>query len=229
MTIVSPKRKKWTDLIPQNWQCRTSGQRHPFFISYRQASESIVARELFYQLELALMEERTHKSQEDPEVDAVHPFLDAMCLSNGQKWGINFMSGLYHSHVIILLCSDMSMERMLKADVQADNVLLEWELALQMKEERGHDILPILLSRQVEATVNGERTTLLMEFSTFDHTKFPDRPHSHPLSPGRQTIRETIKSILELNGPKVDRDADVLRIVSEAKEVLSRRRLAQAH
>ncbi|KAI9360486.1 hypothetical protein DFJ73DRAFT_84324 [Zopfochytrium polystomum] len=126
---VPQNRDKWTELIPGDWKCKALVQTHPFFISYRQASESHVAKELYYKMKLALIDEQAvqlgglHPSESS--TDGLHPFLDVQCLSNGEQWGINFMAGLYNSGVIILLCSDAAMERMKHAQTSQDNVLLE--------------------------------------------------------------------------------------------------------
>ncbi|KAI9358950.1 hypothetical protein DFJ73DRAFT_136618 [Zopfochytrium polystomum] len=220
------KKDKWIELIPDDWECKSSVQNHPFFISYRQASEAGFARNLFDRMKITLLEAYTGSVlTEESRMAGRHAFWDAECLAYAQDWGINFMSGLFHSSVIILLCSDVSMVRMQKADKEPDNCLLEWELALQMKKERGHDILPVLLSCRDEATLaNGKKAKVMVDFSTFDLKKFPDHPHAHPLSPGLQSVSQTIKMILDLNGPKANPENDVMKIVTEAREVYSRRK-----
>ncbi|KAI9310329.1 hypothetical protein DFJ73DRAFT_499384 [Zopfochytrium polystomum] len=131
------KKDKWIELIPDDWECKSSVQKHPFFISYRQASETVFARNLFDRMKITLLEGYTGSVlTEESRIGGRHAFWDAECLAYAQDWGINFMSGLFHSSVFILLCSDASMMRMQKADKEPDNCLLEWELALQMKKER---------------------------------------------------------------------------------------------
>ncbi|KAI9334204.1 hypothetical protein DFJ73DRAFT_853247 [Zopfochytrium polystomum] len=209
------RKELWADLISPDWTCKTMAQAHPFFISYRQSSDGTIAKETFFEIKLAFLQEYMTKQavlQKDGAAEKQHAFLDAMCLSHAQKWGINLMSGIFHSAVVILMCSDKSMQKMLKADQIADNLLLEWELALQMCEEKGHDILPILLSTRVQGTLDDGRVhSLIKVFSTFDSSKFPDKFHKHPLSPGRNTVRQTIAKVLEYNGPKVNPEADVYK------------------
>ncbi|KAI9329123.1 hypothetical protein DFJ73DRAFT_112403 [Zopfochytrium polystomum] len=122
-----PSRKElWTDLIPDNWKCKVNLQKHPIFISYRQACDGAVANELFFGIKLALLEDYISRGvTKDSFQDFQHAFLDVKCLSHGQPWGVNFMSGLFHSGVVLLLCSDKAMERMQTADQTPDNVLLE--------------------------------------------------------------------------------------------------------
>ncbi|KAI9335425.1 hypothetical protein DFJ73DRAFT_663318 [Zopfochytrium polystomum] len=94
-----------------------------------------------------------------------------------------------------------------------------------MRERGSHDIMPVLLSSRQEATLkNGNKTIASVDFSTFDYTKFPTKPHAHPLSPGLQTVSETVKMILELNGPKANPETDVMKVVTEAKEMYNRRK-----
>ncbi|KAI9324885.1 hypothetical protein DFJ73DRAFT_225105 [Zopfochytrium polystomum] len=58
---------------------------------------------------------------------------------------------------------------------------------------------------------NGKMAQVLVDFSSFDVTKFPDLPHAHPLSPGLQSVSQKVKMILDLNGPKVNPESDVMK------------------
>ncbi|KAI9358554.1 hypothetical protein DFJ73DRAFT_906047 [Zopfochytrium polystomum] len=182
---------------------------------YRQSTESQVARELFWQMDKILNNERAFYlggiHPQESKYDGLHPFLDAFCLAAGEDWEQNFMSALYHSGVHILLCSEKAMEHMRKADETPDNVLLEWELALQMKEEHGCDVLPVFLSERAKVPFNGTNRPAIILFNKFDASDFPDRFHIHKMSPRRQTVRHTVAKVLALQGAVVDPKNDVDR------------------
>ncbi|KAI9321102.1 hypothetical protein DFJ73DRAFT_315264 [Zopfochytrium polystomum] len=98
--------------------------------SYRHGPEDGLAVDLFDKMKDNLRNDRFAPASGGRTGDgALHPFLDVKCLSYGEDWEVNFVSGLFHSEVIVLLCSDSSMARMKAAHERPDNMLLEVRLA----------------------------------------------------------------------------------------------------
>ncbi|KAI9205221.1 uncharacterized protein BJ171DRAFT_70077 [Polychytrium aggregatum] len=108
------------EIIP-DWECRLECQRHDVFISYRVASESDKANLL---LSALISNKRSQSS--------LHPYLDHLCLCNGQNWEDGFINGLHRSPVIVLLLSEEGLKRTLKAHLYADNQFLEVQHALKL-------------------------------------------------------------------------------------------------
>ncbi|KAI9343085.1 hypothetical protein DFJ73DRAFT_524536 [Zopfochytrium polystomum] len=81
------------------FQSKSKTHQHPLY-QLPQALNCFVVKELFLQIKVDLREEI-------------------------ENWKVNFMPEWFYSHVIILLCSDQSMETMTVADKFPDNVLLE--------------------------------------------------------------------------------------------------------
>ncbi|KAI9328214.1 hypothetical protein DFJ73DRAFT_128863 [Zopfochytrium polystomum] len=203
----APPVRSWRAVVRRPWHCQQDLGEHIFFISYRKASESTCAELLALKIEVELFKEKVRRAQQSPlelaptsptsdDTPPPHPFLDVNCLRLGESWEAGFVTGLTGSAIVILLCSDLGMAHMRRADREEDNVLLEWEIALELKQERGIPILPIFLS---VPTPNGATP-----FSMFGAVNtFPDELHAHRLSPRRQTVRQTIQEIFALQGTEV--------------------------
>jgi hypothetical protein len=110
------------------------------FISYRVSTDSDLARKLFDRLSVPT------KEQPSPR-----PYLDQICLTPGAPWEDGFVHGILASQVFvpILSCHGEGrgsvglMARLAPAAV--DNVLLEWEIALELHMQgRIKAIFPIL-------------------------------------------------------------------------------------
>ncbi|KAJ3042581.1 hypothetical protein HDV00_007116 [Rhizophlyctis rosea] len=126
---------------------------------------------------------------------------DRECLPLGKSWQESFLQGLLRAHVVIALCSVKALDRVKKADKEGDNLLLEWEIALDKYEIGEAHVLPVLVGlKKVVETKDGDsiavRRTFFEEFGSADC--FPDLYHAHPKSPRRHTIRQIIKTLLSL-------------------------------
>ncbi|KAI9335419.1 hypothetical protein DFJ73DRAFT_851612 [Zopfochytrium polystomum] len=207
----------WMDYVSHTWRCKRNIKNHAFFISYRDSTESLLARALAPSLERAVL----HDGEKS------HVFLDKDCLSLGEEYYTNFISGLFHSDVIILLCSERAMERMKEADIHQDNMLLEWELALDVMTTHKRPVLPVFLSEVTEVVLPGatRKSEVKKTFKGFSVNNFPAAKHCHALSPKKYTIREVVMEIYKLQGLQADQD-DNEKIIVSARELMNRKRLS---
>ncbi|KAI8853678.1 hypothetical protein BC829DRAFT_429816 [Chytridium lagenaria] len=169
--------------LQKDWRCKEGKEVHDFFISYRVEAEKTSAQ--FIKLLIAA-------------TSSHHAYLDKDCLVPGSHWDIGFLNGLMRSHLIILLCSEDALVNVRLAHHKPDNMLLEWEIALDRMELRNSYILPLFMAKF------GNEVT--RKFNAFDISTFPDEKHCHHWSPKRRTIRETIKAIFKLQAIKVNDD-----------------------
>jgi GTPase SAR1 family protein len=94
----------------------------------------------------------------------VQPFLDRYRLQDGQNFSDEFSSALINSTGILPIVSCAALERMvsLTPESNVDNVLLEWTLALEIKDKKGtFFVLPLVVGN-----VSPERKLSNGSFST---------------------------------------------------------------
>ncbi|KAJ3036198.1 hypothetical protein HDV00_002994 [Rhizophlyctis rosea] len=188
-TIQADLHDKDNDLVREitlvpNWSCRMNWDTHHFFVSYRVATDADFAQ----MLGNALLRQEKGK-------EPVHSFVDKSCLVDGQLWEVGFLQGLMRAHVIVIMCSEGCLNNCTKADIYPDNMLLEWELALDMFDDGKAAIFLVLVGESSKP--NGRLT--LQAFNGFG-MKFPDTYHVHPKSPRKRTIAETIGKLFTLQG-----------------------------
>ncbi|KAI9316134.1 hypothetical protein DFJ73DRAFT_375406 [Zopfochytrium polystomum] len=201
---------------------------HPFFISYRVKDDDMLAGRLASKLEIELLT----RSESAQRKSTIHPFFDQTCLNYAEDWTNGFVTGLYSSGIYVLLCSEFGMQNMRNADSKPDNVLLEWELALDLRRI----ILPILVSRQTTAEVDGRLQKIVIPFNF--PRGFPDALHKHKLSPGNFNVSETVQKIYDLQGvhvnphymPDIDHVViQVMQFYSQITQAASRRENPTGH
>ncbi|KAI8812784.1 hypothetical protein BJ742DRAFT_552999 [Cladochytrium replicatum] len=194
-----PRGRKWMELIRHNWFCmrHKRDETHHIFISYRQAASLYQAHILALELEIQLATLSHEIGQEFTDETKPHVFLDQTCLVPGEDWVNGFLTGLVNTRMMVLLCSNAAIERMKRADNSEDNLLLEWELALERYRAGVVEILPILIGQEVR--VNDQ-----VLFSPFDFSivnLLPEAKPKHRLSPQNMTVREIVQNILQLQAP----------------------------
>ncbi|KAJ3037546.1 hypothetical protein HDV00_001591 [Rhizophlyctis rosea] len=197
------------------WKCREEYEEHDFFVSYRVASDRLLANELG--LKLCKPEYRG--------AHVKHCFLDRECLVTGTSWQEGFLQGLLRARVIVLLCSIGALERVKRADKKADNMLLEWEIALDKLQRSESYVLPVLVGQQrTMITSDGHSVLAYRRFlDEFDLSlaEFPDTYHVHSQSPKRHTIRGLVRTLLNLQAVARWPD-DVGDIARDASEMHAR-------
>jgi len=116
------------------------------FISYRVNADAEQVKELYWQLcnLTVAVNGNTRK---------LRVFWDKECLRSGERWEDGFASAICSSHLIVLVVSrnTFKMEgkkhnvETLTEESSADNVILEWELALNLAEIHGTAVLPLFV------------------------------------------------------------------------------------
>ncbi|KAJ3405990.1 hypothetical protein HDV05_006238 [Chytridiales sp. JEL 0842] len=133
---------------------RSSAKEYDYFISYRVDADKQTAEKLYLYL----------------KAQGLNPFLDKKCLKNGEPWKQGFISGLMKSKKVIALISNKSLApcKARSRDHSRDNVLLELEIALQIKNSLGDDgfIVPVLVGENIGNS--------LVKFNGFDVSQYSD-------------------------------------------------------
>jgi hypothetical protein len=184
-----------------SWTCaRHSHHRHEMFINYRASTE----KELAILLDDALSARcsiKTSAGNRPPRV-----FLDQKCSKCAKNWRHSFVNGISHCKIIILLISPGGLEGIKTANVHEDNVLLEYELALDLEKRGAAFILPLF----VEGTGGAS-------FPKADD--FPDENHCCDDSTTRDTIRTTMRKLLQFKGRPISID-QLLEVIQEIQILL---------
>ncbi|KAJ3037725.1 hypothetical protein HDV00_001374 [Rhizophlyctis rosea] len=182
-----------------DWRCNDGFEVHDFFISYRVATDAPLATELA----LAL------------RTSSVHTYLDKYCLIPGQKWEDGFLQGLLRAKVVLLVCSVAALQRVLVADKMADNMLLEWEITLDMVDRGIAVAMPLFIGTTTKDTNN---KSAVLAFDGWG-LAYPDEYHVHKSSPRKRTVKQTMQAIFSLQGKNVS-PLDVVGAVQPLRELL---------
>ncbi len=168
-----------------SWRCRqhNCGEHHGF-ISYRQSSDSELAARLQLELSSQTLSDGNH-----PKI-----FIDQRCLNPGENWMRGFLEGLRQSKLALLLISEEGVERISNAHRLADNVLLEYEKALEGHANGTLAILPLFVE-------NVDRS----EFNRFSERFYPAENHCHPSSETNCTVRQTMRALFQIQGIRIGR------------------------
>jgi len=112
--------------------------RYDCFLNYRVSSDRDLVEKVYWQL----------------RAKGAFPFWDSACLRDGEDWRQGFLRGLQSSRSFVAVLSRQALEpmRRLDADHSADNVLLEYEAALRIKQVVGRPnyFLPLLVGEYVQ-------------------------------------------------------------------------------
>mmetsp|Transcript_36785 Transcript_36785/g.57522 ORF Transcript_36785/g.57522 Transcript_36785/m.57522 type:complete len:271 (+) Transcript_36785:1-813(+) len=152
-----------------------------FFINYRVRSDKDTAEKLCYRL-LACQPPAT-------------VFWDKKDLKPGAPWCEGFTRGLKNSTYMLALISREAVSKIKSLqEGKQDNVLLEYELAVDRLEKDPHFILPIHV---------GEYTTpaTLTKFKDFNPHNYPNHKSG---SCQHRTIRETMSRLFAIQGIPLD-------------------------
>ncbi|KAI8852161.1 hypothetical protein BC829DRAFT_385301 [Chytridium lagenaria] len=200
--------KSWQTSVKTDWMCKKNGAQHAFFLSYRVDTEKSFSQTLAHALDAGVR--------------------SSVAIHAGEEWIESFITGLWNSVVFVPVCSDAAMRKMKTAHETPDNMLLEWEIALDIRDKKLRDIsvFPVLvgeyLTVAVPDPVMGTRDRrVLATFSSF--AGFPDAYHNHPYSPRTRKIKDTISEILKYQGVRADPDivdptaGDLLRMWNALK------------
>eukprot|EP00808_Paulinella_micropora_P030543 g17195.t1 len=193
-TVADLEEQLWPQVLKElkavaseksGWKCKEHNiANHDVFVNYRVKSESDTAFKFTSFLE---RESRQHGGH-----DLLKVFLDQKCLNNGEDWEVGFLNGLKNAALIVLLISEDGIQGIKQAHKWQDNVLLEYEMALDMMERKEARILPVFLGSNVGG--------LYKKFDAFSTADYPDEVHASPKSPKKDTIQGVMKRLFKLQG-----------------------------
>ncbi|KAJ3054868.1 hypothetical protein HK097_000579 [Rhizophlyctis rosea] len=166
-----------------DWRCNDGFEVHDFFISYRVATDATLATELA----LAL------------RTGSIHTYLDKYCLIPGQRWEDGFLQGLLRAKVVLLVVSAAALQRVLTAEKWADNMLLEWEITLDMVDQGLTTAMPLFIGT---TTKDSNNKTAVLPFDGWG-LAYPDEIHCHKSSPKKRTVKQTMQAIFALQGKNI--------------------------
>ncbi|KAI8846316.1 hypothetical protein BC829DRAFT_270017 [Chytridium lagenaria] len=115
-------------------------------------------------------------------------------------WDQGFLNGLERSRYIILFCSEAALEKVKVAHLVEDNMLLEWERALILRDKNQVFVQPLLVAAYQDIQVGSKISKALLPFKAFDLSEFPDELMFHHLSTRTRTIREILSEIFKIQG-----------------------------
>ena len=122
-----------------------------FFLNYRVDVNRDIVNIIYWQL----------------KAKGAHPFLDSVCLRDGEDWKQGFLRGIQNSRTFVPVISRAALERPKMSDVDHsyDYVLIEYETALRMKSIIGKPnfIVPLFVGEYV--SVQGQNA--LLKFNDF--------------------------------------------------------------
>jgi len=187
-----------------SWECKKhSLQAHDIFINYRVSTESPLARELFKDL--------SGRTRSDGKPISV--FLDQFCLNESESWELGFLNGLKNAALIVLLISEPGIEGITNADKWQDNVLLEYEYALEKHEDKKALVLPVLVSKKKSIQDGDKKRDMIAPFNGFGMT-FPDAEHKVKHGKGKN-VKDTMSQLFQIQGIRCDEsfDESVIQVI----------------
>ena len=117
------------------------------FLSYRVAADEDLLKEIYWRLCHRTVPVQGGKERK------LRVFWDRECLKPGERWEDGFASAICSCHLVVLVMSRgtfaMDGERynvaQLTAESECDNVVLEYNLALELNKAKGIAIMPIFV------------------------------------------------------------------------------------
>jgi hypothetical protein len=174
--------------INKNFKYKSKNE-YDFFISYRKSSEQDLANQLYFAIN-----ERLHDNARDyPNLNC---FVDSKCLVPGENWKEGYKEALKNSSVIIMLISEAAVSSFKKITEQTeDNVLHEWEMAIEYNKTMEKAILPIFVDR-LEGANNISRFKFERDYPNVkaNNTNI--------------TVKEIMNALLDLHGARISEISD---------------------
>ncbi|KAJ3072386.1 hypothetical protein HK102_006247, partial [Quaeritorhiza haematococci] len=158
------------------------------FISYRVRTDADLAEKLCDKLQLLTLASETREIR-------IKCFLDKQNLSQGRDFEEQFMESLESSCLFLPVISEANLE--IIGNVQEgwrDNVLLEWECALEMARRGQIHIIPLLVGNVEVGKVDGAKT-----YRRFNGFGIP-LPEVNTAHCKDYTVRDTVRELLRFQG-----------------------------
>jgi len=121
----------------------SANNQYDFFISYRQGPDNNLADALYKELNGKIFDE----SRNYPKISC---YLDRENIPGGANWKESFKNGLQNASVIIMIVSESALKRMIILEEgKEDNLLYEWEMAINYKSDNIKEIFPIFTGDKI--------------------------------------------------------------------------------
>jgi hypothetical protein len=160
------------------------------FVNYRVWCDKDVAEKLYYAL----------------KSEGSVMFWDKACLKDGAGWEDGFVQGLQKSSKFVALISEKGLDGIIdNAATSQDNVLKEYELAVDKLEVDSKYIVPVLVGEYVR--VDG--ADMLKKFNGFCGLKGKDGelrkwPDKYSTTCKTRTIKQTMEKLFSIQGIHLD-------------------------
>ncbi|KAI9334643.1 hypothetical protein DFJ73DRAFT_35592 [Zopfochytrium polystomum] len=179
---------KLQGLLP-NGDTGSADKAYHVFISYRVKTDAVLAEKLCDKLKSQVVE--SSSSFKDLRVSV---FLDKEELVAGKRFEDQFLNALVSSCLVLPIISADSLALLEDASpLRVDNVLLEWDLTLDLAEAGHVVVIPILVGSNPEA--GGYR-----RFSSFDTSRLAD----FCVPDTSRSVREIVSTMFAFQGVFVD-------------------------
>ena len=176
------------------WECDHHGIGcHDAFVSYRVACEGAAGNGLAGRVADAIEAPRVA----DGGIGGLRAcvFWDARCLNSGESWELGLKNGLEGASLVMPLVSVGALQGMIEhAAARRDNLLMEWEIALERQRLGLCLVLPIFVE-----DVGADGMPRRVDFS---EATYPDDPHF--LS--KISIRTTLVALFKFQGVRLTLD-----------------------
>ena len=175
------------------WACdHHSTGRHSVFGSYREVTEGPPAKG-----GNGLIEKLADAIEDDggAPANSATVFYDKRCLNSGESWELGLKNGLEGSLVVMPLVSAAALQGMVEhASTRRDNLLWEWEIALERQRRGLCLVLPVFVQ---DVGADGKPRCV-----DFKEAAYPEA--SHFMS--KISIRTTLVALFKINGVKLALD-----------------------
>ncbi|KAI8804685.1 hypothetical protein BJ742DRAFT_822943, partial [Cladochytrium replicatum] len=159
------------------------------FVSYRVRTDATLAERLTDKLQIQPIK------GEEREI-LLKCFLDQQSLRQGEDYMTQFLDALKSSCLFLPIISESNIASMYHlTEGASDNVLMEWETALNLFDNGHIDIIPLLIG---SLTTEEGGTQVYKRFSAFNLNLLPEVHTAH--GGGKITVRETVGKLLRLQG-----------------------------
>ena len=111
---------------------------------------------------------------------------------DGQNWRVGFLHGLHHASVFVAIISEDTLASIIKnAATGTDNVLLEYEAALELHAASRMAVIPLLVGKHKSVQGDG---AVYKRFAMPRMDEFPDAPHAG----SGKNVRATMEALFAL-------------------------------
>ena len=186
--------------LPSGWACDRHGiGRHSVFVSYRGATEGLAGSGTIEKLVDAIEHEPTSDAVErEPSSKAIVFFGKTCIMSNSRE--LRLMNGLEGASLVVPIMSAAALQSMIEhAATRRDDLLTEWEIALERQRAGLCKVLPIIVPDDVPGgSVD------------FSGASYPDAPHFGSGISIRSTLAALFKC--QIDGLKFGQPIDLTNV-----------------